>query len=75
MNIIPHPEFLKKREQDLIEAESELSMRACELYLAQASLESQISNHKKRSRNYFITLLSVFLAGFLAGFMYSMISV
>ena len=73
MNVIPHPEFLKKREQDLIEAESDLSMRLCEMYIVEAELNSQIRKQKRRDRNYFMTLLTIFLFGFLFGFTFSLI--
>ena len=73
MNVIPHPEFLKKREKDLIAAESDLSMRMCEMYIVEAKLNSQINKQKKRDRNYFMTLLTIFLSGFLLGFTFSLV--
>lgn len=67
MNIIPHPEVLKKREKELAESEYNLLRRLYKTYTLEIKLKSLISEHVKRRKDYLLMSIGIFLLGFLSG--------
>ena len=68
MDIIPHPAALKKRERELIDAESELSLRACKIYSMELELEKLLVENYRKEKRLKTALLVFFSFGEVLGY-------
>lgn len=69
MKVIPHPAFLKEREERLRKAQEDLAQKAKELHVLEIMLHSQIQSEKRSSVDRKIHQLALFLLGFTFGFL------
>ena len=72
MNIIPHPEFLKKREKDLIVLESKLSLRESKLYASEIILDQVVKDSTRKDRLRVGMFILMLLVGFFFGIGFSL---
>ena len=74
MNIIPHPETLKKKERELVEIEIELSKKDYRLQLLEDRARSLIRENIEKKKRMVTTCAIIFFIGFAAGFSISLFS-